>query len=125
MIVGNFIYAGPLDEGEQLIKPFLDLKPTNINITYLDWPDLENAGFYGAALEGCIPGGDYISYSANLYEINVQSLISVVNFLNTSMSQTPALRESLVVLTQYAPFGFQLYPDNSSAFPFRDAVVYS
>lgn len=114
-----------MDEGQRLIEPFLDLQPTNTNISYLPWQDIQNTSFYGLTVKGCVPGVDHIPYSVNLYEIDVDSLINVVNFMNQSMSQTPALQACDMAFTQYAPHGFGLYADDSSAFPFRDVIVYT
>ena len=108
-----------------LIQPFLDLQHSNTNISYIAWKDLENAAIYGATLKGCRPGGEYIPYGANLYGVDLGNLIEVVNFMNESMSQTPALQSSLLALTQYAPYGFHLFPTDSSAFSFRDTVIYA
>ncbi|KAL8726430.1 MAG: hypothetical protein Q9166_006708 [cf. Caloplaca sp. 2 TL-2023] len=125
VLIGNFIYAGPLEEGKQLIKPFLDLSPTNTNISYLPWKDLENAAIYGATVQGCTPGVNFIPHGINLYQFDVDNLIRVVNFMNESMYQLPAVRTSVVALTQYAPYGFQQHPDNSSAFSFRNTLIYA
>ncbi|TVY87011.1 FAD-linked oxidoreductase, partial [Lachnellula willkommii] len=124
-IVGNFIYAGPRTALTSLIQPFLDLQPTLLNITTVPWKDVASSALYGATNQGCAGSGvEYVPYSVNLYQIDVPSMIAVVNFMNATMAATPDVQTALVALAQYAPSGFQLHADATSAFPYRDAVIF-
>lgn len=125
MVKGGFIYAGSPGDGKRLIQPFLDLQPTNVNISTVRWQDIPRATLFGATTQGCIPGINYVPHSVNLYEVNVESLTNVVNFMRDSMSVTPQVQSAVVALSQYAPFGFQEHADASSAYPYRDVVMYA
>ena len=122
--MGNFIYAGPVDEGKKLIKPYLDLQPTNLNISNLRWNDIQDNANYGSVVKGCIPGGNEVPYSLNLYDVNVTNLVDAVGFVNDSLSRTPSLRDSIFTLALYSQSGFKVHGQDSSAFPYRDVVVY-
>ncbi|KAG9235758.1 hypothetical protein BJ875DRAFT_482938 [Amylocarpus encephaloides] len=125
LIIANIIYAGPLSKGQALIQPLLDLHPFNLNITYLPWKDIPDSANYGFPAQSCTQTGmTSIPYTVNLYQINFDVLIAATKFLSDSFLTTPALRGSLIAFTQYAPHGFQLYSDKSSAFPHRDVILY-
>jgi hypothetical protein len=119
------IYAGPLAEGKALIQPLLNLQPQNLVTSYLPWKDIPDTSNYGAPGKNCAMASlTYIPHSLNLYQIDVSGLSAAVNLLNQSITQTPALQGLLAVFTQYAPYGFQLHPQNSSSFPHRDVISY-
>ncbi|TVY94171.1 FAD-linked oxidoreductase [Lachnellula willkommii] len=124
-ILVNVIYAGSLSEGTPLIQPLLDLKPQNTNISYLPWKYIPDTSNYGVPGKNCeLAGLSFIPYSLNLYQIDVEALTAAINFLNHSIATTPALQAFLVSFTQFSPYGFQLYAESSSSFPFRDVVSY-
>lgn len=125
-IVANFIYAGPVDTGKSLIKPFLDLNPVNLNISTVPWKDIPTSALYGATSQGCSASQiDYVPYSLNLYQIDVDNMSKLVNFMNTSMSADPSVQTAVIALAQYSSVGLQSHEDDSSAFPFRDAVIFA
>lgn len=125
-ITANFIYAGSQDDGMALIKPFLDLNPQNLNISTVAWNDIPAVASYGAIEEyGCTPGVYYVPNGINLYQIDVQSLIGVVNYMDTVLAADAVLASGFsIVWQQYSPYGFQLQALSSSAFPYRDAVAF-
>ncbi|KAK8091032.1 hypothetical protein PG994_000537 [Apiospora phragmitis] len=125
MIAANFIYAGPQSEGKALIQPFLDLEPQGVNISTVDWKDIPSVANGGAITNyGCIPGVYYIPYSLNLYQVDVPNLVGVVNYMSEAIGADAVLQGTSIVWQQYAPHGFQLQADDSSAFPYRDAKAF-
>ncbi|RYP89867.1 hypothetical protein DL770_004019 [Monosporascus sp. CRB-9-2] len=125
IITANFIYAGSQDAGVELIQPFLDLQPLYLNISTVMWKDIPAVAHNGAILTvGCKPGIYYIPYGLNLYQIDVQNIISVVNYMDNAMTTDPTLRGASVVWQQYASYGFNLQAQDSSAFPHRDTVAF-
>ncbi|MCJ1397126.1 hypothetical protein MMC11_000318 [Xylographa trunciseda] len=124
-IIVNALYVGPLDAGKALIKPFLDLQPMNLNISTLSYAEISDNAIYGLVARGCIRGVNYTSFGINLYDVDVATLVEVVNYMNTSMSANPVLGISEFTSAQFAPYGFELYADDTSAYPYRNTVVYS
>jgi hypothetical protein len=125
IILSSFVYAGPQDDGVTLIQPFLDLRPQNLSISTVDWVDIPSVAFYGIIkTTGCAPGVNLVTYTLNLYQVDVQNLVGVVNYLNATMAANETLQSASVVWTQYAPYGFQLQTEDSSAFPYRDVVAF-
>ncbi|KAK7709427.1 hypothetical protein SLS64_006340 [Diaporthe eres] len=126
IIAANFIYAGPQEKGTALIQPFLDLQPLDLNISTVAWKDIPAVASYGAILEvGCIPGVFYVPNTVNLYQIEVENLVRVVEYMDSTMAASATLASGgSVVWQQYAPYGFRLQNQASSAFPHRDAVAF-
>lgn len=125
VILSSFIYAGPQDEGVALIQPFIDLQPQNLSISTVAWADIPAVAFYGIIkTTGCTPGVRLATYTLNMYKVDVQNLVSVMDFLNATMATNETLQSASIVWTQYAPYGFQLRTDDSSAFPYRDVVAF-
>ncbi|KAK8079487.1 FAD-dependent oxidase [Apiospora hydei] len=125
MIAANFIYAGPRTKGKALIKPFLDLKPQNVNISTVAWKEIPLVANGGAIANfGCNPGVYYIPYSLNLYRVDVPNLVDVVNYMSQAIGADPVLQGTSIVWQEYAQYGFQLRADDSSAFSYRDVKAF-
>lgn len=124
--MGNFIYAGSPEVGKELIQPFLALEPFNVNVSLIAWKDIPSSALYGATAQGCSASGiEYVPYSLNLYQIDVDNMISFVNFMNASMATEPEIQTAVVALAQYSSYGFHQHADSSSAFPHRGAVIFA
>lgn len=126
MIAVNFIYAGPQEQGTSLIQPFLDLQPLNLSISTVAWEDIPTVAGYGAILKiGCAPGVYYVPNSVNLFQVDVPNLVRVVDYMNIKMAASNILATGAsIVWQQYAPHGFHLQKQDSSAFPHRDTVAF-
>ncbi len=125
IMTANFIFAGTESDGMALIQPFLDLEPLAINISTVAWKDIPAVANYSAIVDiGCTPGIYYIPYALNVFQVDVQNLISVVNFMDDAMKKDPIYRGVSIVWQQYAPYGFHLQPQDSSAYPHRDTVAF-
>ncbi|KAI5917887.1 FAD-binding domain-containing protein [Camillea tinctor] len=125
IITANFIYAGPQAEGKALIQPFINLKPLNVNISTVPWNYIPATANDGAIVEyGCSPGVYYVPYGVNLYQVDIPNLVSSVGYMDRAMATNPELRGASIVWQQYAHYGFQLYSQDTSAFPFRDVIAF-
>lgn len=126
LITANFIYAGSQEAGTTLIQPFLDMNPQNLNISSVPWKDIPAAADYGAIAQyGCTPGIYYAPNAINLYQVDVDNLVTVTNYLNSTLASNPNLANGFrLVWQQFSPHGFQLQALDSSAFPYRDAIAF-
>jgi hypothetical protein len=124
VIIVGFVYAGPEAESTALLKPFLDLNPLNLQILNTPWEDVPEVIVYGATRAGCQKGAQFVPYSVNLYKVDVPNLINVVGYMQTTLAANATLRSAIVTWAQYAPYGFQRYADDSSAFPYRAATAF-
>ncbi|KAL9623488.1 MAG: hypothetical protein Q9160_002168 [Pyrenula sp. 1 TL-2023] len=125
LITAGLIYAGPLAQGRQVIQPFLDLRPTILNISTVPYKDISRSTIFGSIVKGCMPGNNFIPYAVNLYQIDVDDLKGVVDYMQASIAAEPQLERAFLEIYQYAPYGFQLYGDADSAFSGRDVVMFA
>ncbi|KAF7923675.1 hypothetical protein BELL_0531g00010 [Botrytis elliptica] len=126
VILVNLLYAGPQEELDPIMQPFLDLQPSNLNISSIAWHDIPYSFPYGARVQGCsVTGIEYVPDSVNLYQIDIDNVINAVNLINTSMTLAPELQTVTIALDMYAQGGFQRNTYTSSAFPYRDIVIFA
>ncbi|KAK0701960.1 hypothetical protein B0T26DRAFT_865985 [Lasiosphaeria miniovina] len=120
----SFYYVGPQAEGLRLIQPFLDLGPLNVEIHAARYDSISSVALYSAESVGTIRGISFVPYSVNLYAIDPPSLISLFNYMNATMTGRPDLQTATLAWAQFSTYGFQLFPVESSAFPYRDVAVF-
>ncbi|KAF2816389.1 FAD-binding domain-containing protein [Mytilinidion resinicola] len=125
VIVVNAIYVGPLAQGRALIKPLLDLTPQNTNISYIAWKDVPYAAKYGGPAKSCDTRPLDVPHAVNLYQVDIEGLTAAVEYLNDTIPNTPALKGTVFALTQYSTYGFQQHTPDSSAFPYRDVIIFA
>lgn len=123
-IIGSFYYIGPRDAALHLIQPFLDLDPLNLEVTTTTYAALSTVGLYGQEALGSGKNVTLAPYAVNLYDVDVENLITVFNYMNTTMAKNPHLQRALLAWKQIPTVGFQQYSVGSSAFPFRDVAVW-
>ena len=124
-LLGNFIYAGPLPEGLDLIRPYLDLGPINQNISVIPWSDLETSVRFGTDAESCVKGRLYSLWSLNLLSLDVPTLVNVTNLLDSTFRGTPKLQFSIFAMLKFAKQVTQSVPDDATAYPNRNATYYA
>ena len=119
----NLVYAGPLEEGLALIKPLLDLGPFQQNITMVPWKDLQTAARFNTSRFACAKGGLHDVWGLNLYQIDVPTLVSAVEYMDGVYAEYPDFRESFLAIDLYAGRVTQSIPDDATAYPYRNAVA--
>ncbi|ESZ93591.1 FAD binding domain protein [Sclerotinia borealis F-4128] len=120
----NAIWAGPLEEGESLIKPFLDIPIQLKNITEIPWSHIEAESRFGVDSYGCVKGRSHSVYGNNLYSLDVPTLIDVTNYLDQSYKQYPPLQFSVFAMVQYGTTVMNSVADGTAAYAFRNVVAY-
>jgi hypothetical protein len=125
VILANFIYAGPQTTDIALIQPFLDLEPQVVSISTVPWDNIPVVAFFGIIrTTGCTPGVNLVTYTLYLYQVDVQDLISVIDYLNTTIATNKPIQSASIVWIQDSTHGFQLQTYHSSVFPYRDVVAF-
>ena len=117
------IYVGPLEEGMALIQPLIDLEPFDQNITMVPWKDIETVSKFGAGSLACIKGHFHSVWGLNLYQIDVPTLISAVNYMDGVYAKYPGFRAAFLAIDLYASRVIESIPDDSTAYPYRNAVA--
>ncbi len=123
--VGSFIYFGPQDEALKVAKPFLDLNPLYVEVHQSTYAEFSSVALYQDVADiGSRKAIDFAPFTLNLYKVDVKNMINVINHMNTSLTQNADLQGATLSWAQYATDGFLRYPVQSSAFPYRDVIVY-
>ncbi|PYI11870.1 FAD-binding domain-containing protein [Aspergillus sclerotiicarbonarius CBS 121057] len=94
-------------------KSWLEKQRKELSITF--------SLIYVATLQEVIHAS--VPYALNLYEIGVEDLTAAVQYFNDTVASTAALQGVFLAFTQYAQYGFQQHPQNSSSFPYRDVAI--
>ena len=114
---------GPLEEGLALIQPLIDLGPLEQNITMIPWKDIETTAHFGADPLSCIKGNFHSVWGLNLYQIDVPTLMSALEYMDTVYAQYPVFRASFLAIDMYASRVVESVADDSTAYPYRNAVA--
>lgn len=122
-IFANFLYVGPLKEGMALIQPLIDLGPFDQNITMIPWKDIQTSSKFGIDALACIKGNFHSVWGLNLYQIDVPTLISAVNYMDTIYAQYPVFHQAFLAIDMYASRVIESVPDDVTAYPYRNATA--
>ena len=123
--VGAFIYLGPKEEALKVVKPFLDLKPLYVEVHESNYAEFSSVALYQDVADiGSRKAIDFAPFTLNLYKVDVKNLIKVINYMNTSLTRNDDLKGATLSWAQYPTDGFLRYSVQSSAFPYRDVIVY-
>lgn len=114
------MYAGPSVEGEKLLQPFIDLKPTAQRISTVPWNRYLATALFESEPFFCAKGDVHSIYSAGVKNFDVETHISAFNELAQFYSTTPAARESSILIEFFANQAVVAVPSESTAYPWRD-----
>ncbi|KAL2130835.1 hypothetical protein VTI74DRAFT_5878 [Chaetomium olivicolor] len=121
--VGGFVYFGPRDKSLNAVKPFLDLNPLYVEVEDSNYAEFSSVALYGdVANTGTQNAINLAPYTLNLYK--VKNMVAVINHMNTTLTQNVDLRGATLTWAQYSTDGSLRYPVESSAYPYRNVVVY-
>ncbi|MCJ1282144.1 hypothetical protein MMC26_001467 [Xylographa opegraphella] len=122
-LFANFIYVGALREGIALIQPLIDLGPFDQNITMIPWKDIETSSKFGVDAVACIKGNFHSVWGLNLYQVDVPTMIAAVNYMDSVYAQNADFRFGFLAIDMYASRVTESIPDDSTAYPYRNAVA--
>ncbi|KIM92951.1 hypothetical protein OIDMADRAFT_96286, partial [Oidiodendron maius Zn] len=125
IIAAGFIYVGPQAAGMKYMQPFLDLSPIEVEINYpVPYDNFTAVLLYGELKGGTQKGVPFVPYAVNLYQVDVENLIELFNYMNQTIPINSEIKTATLSWAQFSSYGFHLYPDSSSAFPYRDVAVF-
>ena len=107
----------------KLIQPIIDIGPFDQNITMIPWKDIETQSKFGIDKYACIKGNYHSVWGLNLYQIDVPTLIDAVDYMAGVYAKYPGFREAFLAIDMYATRVTQSVPDDTTAYPYRNAVA--
>ncbi|KAI9667739.1 MAG: hypothetical protein M1821_000556 [Bathelium mastoideum] len=124
-VVGSFIFLGNEDQTRQVAKPFLDLNPLYVETFNAAYDNFSLIALYNDISDiGPRRGINLAPFTINLYKVDVDNLVSVMDFMNMSLTQNSDLQAATLSWAQYSSDGFLSYPLESSAFAYRDVAIW-
>lgn len=96
----------------------------NVEINTVTYSTISTVALYGQIPTVNIRNITLVPYAVNLYNYDVQTMISAFNYMTAAMTEDPNLRNAVMAWTQISTVGYQLFPVASSAFPYRDVSVF-
>ena len=89
----------------------------------MPWKDLETSSRFGTDKYSCIKGNYHSVWGLNLYQIDVPTFVSAVSYMTAMFAKYPAFRESFLAMDMVSPRVTESIPDNSTAYPYRNAIA--
>ncbi|KFA72424.1 hypothetical protein S40288_08036 [Stachybotrys chartarum IBT 40288] len=121
VILGEFVFFGPREEGLELLAPILDIDPLFININVVSWSEMFDAALLGVDAENCRPGLVHTPICTVMREQNIPSLIRSFEYMHEFYERYPLGRLS-VANYQHPGYGrAHEIPDDATAYPWRDS----
>ena len=89
----------------------------------IPWSLIETTSKFGADAYACIKGNYHSVWGLNLYQIDVPTLSSAVEYMDAMFKANEGFRESFLAIDMYATRVTQSVPDEETAYPYRSAVA--
>lgn len=87
------------------------------------WKDLETAARFNTSAFACAKGGMHNVWGLNLYQIDVPTLVSAVEYMDRVYAEYPDFREAFLAIDLYADRVTRSVPDDATAYPYRNALA--
>jgi hypothetical protein len=120
----NWVYVGPKEEGLQVIAPVMALKPPVANIQVVPWNKLIATGGGGFDNLLCQRNQSRNSYSANLRNFSASTYQTTFEKMAKYFETYPSARGTSLVLETFPNQAMAAVPDDTTAYPWRDALGY-
>ena len=125
--MANWVYLGPEAEARSWLDPILKLEHSSADFEYVAWNKLiaTAAGGAGAANSSLCDNGWYRNfYTVNLRNLSGSTLQDTVETMGSFYRAHPDATESYVNLEVFPNQATAAIPDDSTAYPWRDAKAY-
>ncbi|KAI0147261.1 Glucooligosaccharide oxidase [Xylariaceae sp. FL1272] len=122
VLIANWQYWGPEEEGRKQLAPILDLKPIVQNISVVPSNKLLQVQAFGADAALSKPGKNLISYSVNVKQDSVPSFERTYDAFAKFFAEHPGGRNSSALFETFPNTAVKAVPIDSTSYPWRDAV---
>ena len=122
LIIGNWVYIGPREEGLRVMAPVLALNPPIANIQVVPWNKLIATAAGGADTAICQKNLSRNTYWANLRNLSAPTFQATFDRVDEFFKKYPEASGTSVNLETFSNQAMAAVPDDSSAYPWRDAL---
>lgn len=106
------------------MAPILDLNPLYTNIQELAWNVLDAKSTFGLDAQVCKNDQIYDVYALNLRTLSSPTFTESFDKIAAFWEKQPLGQQSVIVFETWPTQGVLARPNNSTAFPWRDAATY-
>ena len=87
------------------------------------WKDIETSSRFGVHTVACIKGIHHSVFGLNLYQIDVTSFVSALNYLENVYTQYPGFRDAILAMDMVSTTAVESVLDDATAYPYRNAIA--
>lgn len=122
-ILWVFLYDGPQEDADRILKPFDELKPVSVDRVNTPYRVINE--FVGGSIDGwlCEPNKTHILGTANLQTYNRTAMRAIYDLYNHKIRQHPRLGGTRVLVEGYSVQGVINHRDEDSAFAQRHEYI--
>ncbi|KAH7312657.1 hypothetical protein B0I35DRAFT_356287 [Stachybotrys elegans] len=124
IVVGNFLFFGPRDEGMALLEPIYALNPFFTAESVVSWSRVYQTALLGSDGLNCLPGLVHTPYGSVMKNISVPSMIRSFDKMAKFYQDYPAGRMTSATYQRAGNEATLAIPEESTAYPWRDASAY-
>jgi hypothetical protein len=125
MIMGNYHFFGPADEGMALLEPIMAVPSVMNNSFVMPWADFHHMTLFGRAAEDCTRGYQRDPYGVLSMNVDVPTLIRGFSTMSQLYIAEPDARASAWVFHSFGNAAVNQVPDEETAYAWRDATHYT
>lgn len=124
-LMASLVYAGPEDAGLKAMAPLLDLGPFVFkNVSKIPWNKVSTGAQFQIDGQICADQQIFDIYGFNLKTFDAPTMSSSLQKMADFYDAHPSARISAIVLETWPNQAVAAVPDDSTAYPWRDATTY-
>lgn len=121
-ILATFIYVGSETEARKDLAPFFDLNPVVFAAKMIPFIQVPNVVLMGVTDASCYTSeGLHSIHTVNVRQFAAETYALVFDKFDAFMKEYPDSRTSAVILETFSNHATLTVPDDSTAYPWRDA----
>lgn len=129
IVMVNAVYAGPQAEGQKLLQPLFDLKPTRTNLTMIPWTKINAYAFFNSGApfnkSSCSKNATRNIYGGAVKHFNIPTFD---NFYSNYDKLIESMPEQLDGSRYFVEFvsnqAVQAVPVDATSYPWRDITAH-
>jgi hypothetical protein len=129
VIIVHAVYAGSQAEGQKLIQPLFDLKPTRTNVTMINWAAINSYQFFGSGLPynktACAKNATHNVYGGAVKQFDIPTFQTFYSNYDRLLQSMPDKLAGTVYFIEFFPKqAVKAVPANATSYPWRDITAH-
>lgn len=124
VLMMSAIYVGPEEQGMTYMQRFIDQNPLRQSVSAIPWSKLIKENRFGVDAMACMKGGNHSVMGMNIYKFDPATYVDLVDRFDQYYAENPTLIISLLVFELFPNKVTRRVADDTTAYPYRDALGY-